>query len=273
MAGRGGWFIKGLIGLVFVGSLASTISFGSKAPGGAPAEVTPSAGPSMPTRETNVVVPDLRGKEIGAAGRLLETLGLQADIAIAGTIRSGLWGVVLDQEPPPGTSAVPEGLLRLIVSRPERPLLDLPRVAPGDSCPATPVQEAPGLRFGIGDGHVQLGSATGSGVVRLRGTEVQNRAYRISSLWRPARGYRGPILVRGDRIDGPGAVRFEQDPLPVGDGFEQMGTPTELHLPAGGSQAGPAFSAVTTFFGGPGCYAFQIDGDGFTETIVVRAAG
>jgi hypothetical protein len=271
MAGKSGWVVKGLIAVVFAGSLASTISFGSQTPDGAPAGATPSASPSMPSRETNVIVPDLRGKEIASAGRVIESLGLAAEVAIAGTIRQELWGVVLDQEPRAGSSTVPGGLLRLVVARPERPLLELPRLDPGERCPATSVLEAPGLRFALGGGPVQLGSATGDGVVRLRGTEVQNRAYRISSLWRPAQGYRGPILVRGDRIDGPGSVRFEQDPTPTEGGFEQMGTPNELHFPAGGSQAGPAFGAVTTYIGGPGCYAFQVDGDGFSETIVVRA--
>ena len=74
-------------------------------------------------------------------------------------------------------------------------------------------------------------------------------------------GYTGPVLVRTARIDGPGTatMRFSYWGE-TGDGGYYADLPTDnSDLPA------------TTKVGGPGCYAYQVDGSTFSTTIVFRA--
>ncbi len=69
---------------------------------------------------------------------------------------------------------------------------------------------------------------------------------------------RRPVLVRGRRLDGAGLVRFGRGVVPA----------RELRLPAGTSEQ-PSFTRVRSL----GCYAYQIDGVGFSRVIVFRATG
>jgi hypothetical protein len=85
-------------------------------------------------------------------------------------------------------------------------------------------------------------------------------------LWIASPDYAGPILIRGGRLDGVGQVTFAAGP----------GTPIpEFRLSvSGASSAGqsawrewPSYTYVPSV----GCYAYQIDGLGFTQVIVFRA--
>lgn len=74
-------------------------------------------------------------------------------------------------------------------------------------------------------------------------------------------GYTGPVFIRIHRIDaaGTGLVRFSDWGVQRDGGYyADLPTPN-TDLPA-----------VTTV-GGPGCYAYQVDGATFTTTIVFRA--
>ncbi|HEY7575282.1 MAG TPA: hypothetical protein VIB08_08985, partial [Thermoanaerobaculia bacterium] len=103
-----------------------------------------------------------------------------------------------------------------------------------------------------------------------------------SSRWRVARTiwisdptYDGPILVRGGRLDRPGPMGFG-DELPL---------QASLRLPAGawpsagvgaregGSarRAGWRATAIPTVIRAPGCYAFQVDGVGFSYVLAFGA--
>lgn len=84
-------------------------------------------------------------------------------------------------------------------------------------------------------------------------------------LWAIAPSYRGPVLVRGGRVGGRGRLGFGS----AGGGGEQPAY-DELQIPpaAGSGWREPIFS---TLLRRPGCYAYQIDGLGFTETIVFQA--
>lgn len=75
-------------------------------------------------------------------------------------------------------------------------------------------------------------------------------------------GYTGPVLVRAARIDGPGSAsaKFSYTGEPRDGGHYAELTNPESDLPA------------TTTVGGPGCYAYQVDGTTFSVTIVFRAA-
>jgi hypothetical protein len=84
-------------------------------------------------------------------------------------------------------------------------------------------------------------------------------------LWFARPSYQGPILIRGRQIDGSGLVTF-------GTG---RGAQTSLRLASPGAEAtgtgGWRNWPSYTFVAEPGCYAYQVDGDTFSETIVVRA--
>jgi hypothetical protein len=100
--------------------------------------------------------------------------------------------------------------------------------------------------------------------------------------WRVDIGYSGRLLVRGGRIDGPGAVNFGFWPRGFGTPAEQIGVPVaftrpdqegrpvvyqseiDIEMPAGG-QSGAHFWS----FPSGGCYAIQADGDTFTQVTVI----
>jgi hypothetical protein len=82
-------------------------------------------------------------------------------------------------------------------------------------------------------------------------------------MWIVAAGYRGPVLVRGRRLDGPELVRFERGAPP----------PTELKLRRTLTTQGSAVRRIPSYtrVQAPGCYAYQIDGTTFSRTIVFEA--
>lgn len=75
-------------------------------------------------------------------------------------------------------------------------------------------------------------------------------------LWMIDPVYRGPVLIRGRQLDGPNELRFDRGRLP----------PRVLRIPAG-SRDRASFTRVRA----PGCYAYQVDGLGFSYTIVFEA--
>lgn len=76
-------------------------------------------------------------------------------------------------------------------------------------------------------------------------------------LWTLDRVYRGPVLVRGRQLDGPNELRFDRGLLP----------PRGLRILARSARNRPSFTRVRA----PGCYAYQVDGIGFTYSIVFEA--
>jgi hypothetical protein len=81
--------------------------------------------------------------------------------------------------------------------------------------------------------------------------------------------YRGPVLIRGARIDARGQVRFEQGNVP----------PTQLRIPVSETQGQPGhpvpkgtrYLPSYTRVRGPGCYAYQADGTTFSRVVIFRA--
>lgn len=258
--------LKVLVGVVGLAALVQTVSFrtGDESPG----EAAPS--PSLAEQGTNITVPDLVGLETRSAAAMLEGLGLSP--FLEETEPGGLWSTVVGQATAPGTELAPGTAVNLEVTTATQPPLNLPAMS-GDTCPTTAVHPSPRFRQVIGDGRIRLASATEDGSINLSGTEVEEGRFRISTLWTTGRGYDGPALVRGDRIDAPGSIEFEQDIDVEAVGPPLVGQPDEMHFAAGGAPGGFAWGAALTLEGGPGCYAFQIDGDDFTEHIVVEAAG
>jgi hypothetical protein len=149
------------------------------------------------------------------------------------------------------------GLLR-------RPLR-IPTIAAGTPCPASEPAGGgsdtyggphfgPGPAYptlGVRDGHASLTYQLGWGYKGWDGTKV---------LWTVPH-YRGPYIVRGRQLDGPGVLRFDQGP----NWTNRLHA--ELRLVGPYADLNPA----ATFLRGPGCYAYQVDGRGFSYTIVFQA--
>lgn len=84
------------------------------------------------------------------------------------------------------------------------------------------------------------------------------------AMWAIDPRYVGPTLVRGRQLDGPNELRFENG----SPGFTEEGRlhpATELRFVGG--YVRPAVTRARAL----GCYAFQIDGLGFSRRIVFRA--
>jgi hypothetical protein len=148
------------------------------------------------------------------------------------------------------------GLLR-------RPLR-IPTIPSGSPCPAGEPTGSLGAygaaAFGPGpayptltsrDGHASLTYQADWTFVGWGGTKV---------LW-TAPHYRGPYVVRGRQLDGPGVLRFDQGP-----NWTNTLHP-ELRLVGPYADLNPA----ATFLHDPGCYAYQVDGRGFSYLIVFEA--
>jgi hypothetical protein len=140
--------------------------------------------------------------------------------------------------------------------------LRLPRVAARQRCPRARVAYAAprvGATLGSGPAFPVLGSP--EGIAALRDDLRQQGWYLHKTLWAVSAAYRGPVLVRGARIDARAPVffmRHRQRELrfpPVPRGVE----PVWRYFPS------------RTVLHAPGCYAFQIDGDSFTKIIVFEA--
>jgi hypothetical protein len=159
--------------------------------------------------------------------------------------------------------------------------LHLPELAPGVPCPVAKLAGGSFTRYGVARG---LGPgpaypigfrsvlkypyppppASGFGDV-WGGTKV---------LWFVAPRYRGPVLIRGRKLDADVEVRFDRT-----DHRPTALPPDELRIPAGwrrvrvsgvplvGQRYVPSFTRLSE----SGCYAYQIDGTTFSRVIVFRA--
>jgi hypothetical protein len=143
----------------------------------------------------------------------------------------------------------------------QRPL-HLPHITPGAACPVSHADRSVhfdrfGIARGIGPGPAYpIGLAHGVLVVVPSSEGGVWAGQKV--LWFVRPRYRGPVLVRGRRLDGPGLVRFGRGVMPA----------AELRLPAGTGEQ-PSFTRLRSL----GCYAYQIDGVGFSRVIVFRATG
>jgi hypothetical protein len=145
------------------------------------------------------------------------------------------------------------------------PPLRLPDLAPGAECPVTEPSPWPrpdqATRV-LGPGPLYpVADYLPAGALRLREVDRQHDGTYTKKVRWIGSGYTGPVLVRVARLDGPGpaGVRFSYLGEPRDGGHHALLTEPESDLPA------------TTTVGGPGCYAYQVDGTSFSTTIVFRA--
>ncbi len=130
----------------------------------------------------------------------------------------------------------------------------------GAKCPISAVgRAAPKAGVTLGDGPAYP-VVPPNGVASLRDDLRAAGWYLHKMMWVVHRRYSGPVIVRGRQIDGDSQLRFDHRRL------------AELRLPGAPAGAGrwryyPSYTALL----GPGCFAVQIDGRGFSDIVVFAA--
>jgi hypothetical protein len=148
--------------------------------------------------------------------------------------------------------------------------LRIPPKPAGGGCPrTTTTRRAEWGELLLGPGPVYAGSVNPGDpqkliVLEARGGPV--RGWRgFKTRWVIYPSYAGPVLIRGRELGGRTRVGFGLDPTPW----------PELQLwPRARDEAADSprdFLGLATRVPRPGCYAWQIDGEHFTEVIVFQA--
>jgi hypothetical protein len=172
----------------------------------------------------------------------------------------------------PALGVTPEQTERPTISWQDlRRPLHLPEIPPGEPCPVSPVDEqvdwdSTGIFGGSGTGRGPAYPGLGGGDGRVYANEPRDGWYGGKVFWYVKPGYRGKVLIRGRRLDGPGMLRFsESSPrrapeLRIGprDTVQWGGPQGSRGVPSG------------THFKAPGCYGYQVDGRRFSRVVVFR---
>jgi hypothetical protein len=145
--------------------------------------------------------------------------------------------------------------------------LHFPVLRPGQRCPASRgtrfhTSQFGGIELGTGPVRVIAGS-TRSGIADLINPTSAPPWLALKTLWFSLPAYQGPFVIRATRLDRAG-------PVALGEGPGML----PLVIPPGPTLN--SYFGYRTVPGGlwvksPGCYAWQVDGLGFSEIIVVRA--
>jgi hypothetical protein len=155
---------------------------------------------------------------------------------------------------------------RGLVRRPLR----IPSLPAGGACPATRVAGTLGDQgvldvggapaFGPGPAYPALASDGGRAVLQYVPSWGYDGWDGTKLLWTVPR-YVGPYIVRGRQLDGINELRFDQGP----NWTNKLQREIRLVGPY------PRLNPAATFLRGPGCYAYQVDGRGFSYMIVFEA--
>ena len=159
----------------------------------------------------------------------------------------------------------------------QRPLR-IPSISPGAPCPtAAPDPRGDLTRIGFGGiawggGPAYPAGGLGPGPRPLLGylDPIPNSSGFFGSgwfgnkvLWVVDPAYRGPVLIRGRRLDGPEELRFDSR-APLQRELRIDAIPS---IAAAAARDHPSFTRVR----GPGCYAYQVDGLSFSYPIAFEA--
>ncbi|MGH2857803.1 MAG: hypothetical protein ACRDMJ_09990 [Solirubrobacteraceae bacterium] len=150
--------------------------------------------------------------------------------------------------------------------------LHLRSLGPGGRCPVSSGYTVSNPYFAgtaLGHGPVRVLLADRGDVLHGRvdlGGATRGSLHAIQTLWFAMPGYHGPFVVRGARLGRPGRIEVQagEDGQAPGSGpLIVAAGPTANTFPDG-------YRTVpgSTWIRSPGCYAWQIDGHGFSETIV-----
>jgi hypothetical protein len=160
--------------------------------------------------------------------------------------------------------------------------LHLPSLGPGGRCPATSGKATNtsyfgGSIFGSGPVRVSIGNRgdTARGQVVLSTTAVP-RWHALETIWFARPGYNGPFVVRAARLGRPGSIEVQPGGTGLSPGSGPLvvaAGPTSDSYPAAGHGADKGYYRTvpgSTWVKSPGCYAWQVDGQGFSDVIVVN---
>lgn len=158
----------------------------------------------------------------------------------------------------------------------QRPL-HLPLLRNGRACPVSAGHPIPGTGGGIGPGtgpvHPLLFNPGDPrhGVVTLGPTDTPGWLA-LDVVWLSQAGYQGPLTVRVQRLNDPQPRTAY--PAAVSDPADLSTALGYMWLPAGaGDNTYLGYRAVPaqTWVKSAGCYAWQVDGNSFSEVIVIDA--
>ncbi|MGC5014769.1 hypothetical protein ACLQ2R_28720 [Streptosporangium sp. DT93] len=166
--------------------------------------------------------------------------------------------------PTPGPSTVsPTASAVALTPRPLR----LPVVRAGEECPLT----SPTPWSGPGEASRVLGDGPvypiadyfmkGGAVLELRPDDREPEGSYVKKVRWVVADYTGPVLIRAARIDGKGTASAR---------FSYTGERRDGGYHAELTMAGTSVPGTTTV-GGPGCYAYQVDGTTFSTVVVFGA--
>jgi hypothetical protein len=148
--------------------------------------------------------------------------------------------------------------------------LHLPTLSPGASCPTTHGQKvSPDFGLALGNGPVYPVGFDANGVLEysdagrfLEGNNSDWGSQKVLWIIRP--DYKGDAVIRGHQIDGPHGLLF-------GNGLDNGSLLTELELSGNAGGSPWANTPSYTCLQAPGCYAYQVDGDHFSYSLVFQA--
>jgi hypothetical protein len=140
--------------------------------------------------------------------------------------------------------------------------VNLPRVPAGSDCPLTPTTQLPSATGAVAGS----GPVYSVGNVISYGSPTSDGLLPAKILWVAAPAYSGPALIRGSAIDRGTPIYFSNSRRVTELRFE-----LDTRVRAGASDQGWRYMPSTVNVDGPGCYGFQLDGPGWTTTIVMRA--
>lgn len=158
----------------------------------------------------------------------------------------------------------------IVLALEQRPL-ELPVVGTADTCPVTRHHLVEGYPFEVfGEGPVYslfyiLTISTNGNVGREHNGWHWNKV-----VWARDPQYKGPIVMRGRQLNGTEILRFQS--MRDGEPSPELAH-ASLHVPAyttGNRDDAPGWEDIRTWVvvRAPGCYGVQIDGIGFSTTIV-----
>ena len=169
---------------------------------------------------------------------------------------------------------IPAGSAPVTWKKLHRPL-HLPRLAPGAPCPVSRIDQRVDWErisifggSGIGRGPVYPGlGASGGALTASPDVEYGGPWAGGKVFWYVRPSYRGRVLIRGRRLDGPQRLGFNGHRLPARELRIERGTTVSWEGQPPGSRGVPSSVRVRA----PGCYGVQIDGMSFSRVVVFQA--
>jgi hypothetical protein len=121
------------------------------------------------------------------------------------------------------------------------------------------------VAFAYGEGPVFVGLGTDDGVVRYTvDTRSHDGWHYYKTLWAIAPGYAGEVVITGKQIGGDTELRF--NPSGRFPGHKRL----QLRFPRDDSRKW-RYGPSDTLIRAPGCYAFDVEGERFEQTIAFEA--